>query len=159
MEYCSGGELYDRIIEKKPTENEAANIVRCILRAVNHCHSNNILHRDIKPENIMYSATDTSSQLKIIDFGLSKKCCGIPYDNRVVGTPYYMSPESVDGVYCKASDVWSIGVILYLLLTGYLPFGGENKDETLGIKTFLVLKFPVYIAMTKPFVLIGALCI
>ena len=131
MEYCPGGELYDHILESKLTEKDASSILCCLLKAINHCHSLNILHRDIKPENIMYSSKDPKAELKIIDFGLSKKAEGTirMYTNDIVGTPYYMPPESAKGIYCKSSDVWSLGILMYLLLTGYLPFGGNCKEE------------------------------
>mmetsp|Transcript_15958 Transcript_15958/g.21739 ORF Transcript_15958/g.21739 Transcript_15958/m.21739 type:complete len:92 (+) Transcript_15958:462-737(+) len=85
--------------------------------AINHCHAQGIIHRDIKPENIM--VTD-SGDLKLIDFGLAK--AGKTKLKTIAGTPYYMAPEVLEGKYGKQCDFWSLGVILYVIVSGYLPF-------------------------------------
>lgn len=130
MEYCSGGELFDVIASKAKregnfNESEAAEMMAKLLKAVNHCHSMNIAHRDIKPENILITE---DGDLKLIDFGLSKQVKNKKMKT-IVGTPYYIAPEVLQGKYGLKCDVWSLGVIMYILLSGYLPFGGSGAAE------------------------------
>lgn len=135
MEECTGGELFDRIYERITqnnlyTEKEAAQIFKQYMAAVCHCHSQKICHRDLKPENLLFLNTTADSPLKVIDFGLSK----IFTDNNnkmstKVGTAYYVSPEVLSGDYDEKCDIWSSGVILYILLTGEPPFNGPNDNE------------------------------
>jgi calcium-dependent protein kinase len=101
-------------------EGEAAKIMKKLLRAINHCHASGVVHRDIKPENIMYGK---DGEIKLIDFGLSKTVAGKHTQlTTIAGTPYYMAPEVIDGEYTQQCDVWSLGVLMYVLLSGYLPF-------------------------------------
>jgi len=96
--------------------------------AINHCHSNNVAHRDLKPENIMYSLD--YQDIKIIDFGLSKQTVGkVNNLETMVGTPFYVAPEVLEGQYGFECDCWSLGVIMYILLSGYLPFSGSTAPE------------------------------
>jgi calcium-dependent protein kinase len=91
-----------------------------LFSALNHMHSQGIVHRDIKPENIMVTKDD---ELKLIDFGLSKRNKSM--DNKmqtIAGTPYYMAPEVLNGEYDSKCDIWSLGVLLYVFMCGYLPF-------------------------------------
>ena len=91
-----------------------------LFSALNHMHSQGIVHRDIKPENIMVTKED---ELKLIDFGLSKRNKSM--DNKmqtIAGTPYYMAPEVLKGEYDSKCDIWSLGVLLYVFMCGYLPF-------------------------------------
>lgn len=91
-----------------------------LFRAINHCHANGIVHRDIKPENIMIGK---DGNIKLIDFGLSKRSKNKnQLLSTIAGTPYYMAPEVLDGEYNYHADIWSLGVLLYVLLSGYLPF-------------------------------------
>lgn len=133
MEYCSGGELFEKLTEKNSSvfsEAQAAEILQKLLHAINHCHSNNIAHRDLKPENIMYSKKGDDAEIKIIDFGLSKKTKTKKSKlATMVGTPYYVAPEVLEGFYSFECDLWSIGVIMYILLSGYLPFSGNTRAE------------------------------
>lgn len=87
--------------------------------ALHHMHSQNVVHRDIKPENIMLAEDD---ELKLIDFGLSKRQDGNKKMKTIAGTPYYMAPEVLDGLYDTKCDTWSLGVLLYVFMSGYLPF-------------------------------------
>lgn len=87
--------------------------------AINHCHASGIVHRDIKPENIMIGK---DKELKLIDFGLSKANKDKGKLHTIAGTPFYMAPEVLDGGYNYKADIWSLGVLLYILLSGYLPF-------------------------------------
>ena len=100
----------------------------CLLKAVLFLHNNGIIHRDIKPENIVFVESGNFNALKLIDFGLSIQQ-NAKRDNRRVGTPYYMSPEMIKGNFVYASDVWSVGVILFIMVTGKRPFRGKCKEE------------------------------
>lgn len=133
MEYCNGGELFEKLTRNGDStfsEKDAAAIMRKLFLAINHCHSNNIAHRDIKPENIMYSTNGDTQEIKLIDFGLSKQAKNSKQNlGTVVGTPYYVAPEVLEGVYGMECDLWSLGVVLYILLSGYLPFSANNHIE------------------------------
>lgn len=129
MELCPGGELFERITQKKNkmTEKEAAQILEKILKAINHCHSQKIIHRDIKPENIMYGA---DGEVKLIDFGLAKQVKEQNSHLRTIaGTPYFISPDVLHGNYGKECDIWSLGVVFYMMMTGKYPFDGSNRVE------------------------------
>ena len=132
MENCSGGELFDSIerFEKKGnpySEKHAAEVIQKCLGALQHCHAMNIIHRDIKPENIMY---DGNENVKLVDFGLAKQTK--TELDMVAGTPYFMAPEVIDGHYGDKCDIWSLGVVLYMLVSGQLPFNGFSKPEVYG---------------------------
>ena len=135
MEECNGGELFERLAmnaknHKLFTEKDAAKIMKQILEAVNYLHFHGVCHRDLKPENILLSSMDEYSQLKLIDFGLSKVLKTI--DSNIkgeVGTLYYMAPEVFLGNYNEKCDVWSCGVILYIILSGNPPFFDTNNEK------------------------------
>ncbi|KAF2354922.1 Protein kinase domain, partial [Trinorchestia longiramus] len=123
----TGGELFDRIVEKGSyTEKDAADLIRQVLEAVDYMHEQGVVHRDLKPENLLYYSQDEESKIMISDFGLSKlEDSGIMAT--ACGTPGYVAPEVLaQKPYGKAVDVWSIGVIAYILLCGYPPFYDEN---------------------------------
>ncbi|CAH1153600.1 unnamed protein product [Phaedon cochleariae] len=127
MELVTGGELFDRIVEKGSyTEKDAADLIRQVLEAVDYMHVQGVVHRDLKPENLLYYSPDEDSKIMISDFGLSKmEDSGIMAT--ACGTPGYVAPEVLaQKPYGKAVDVWSIGVISYILLCGYPPFYDEN---------------------------------
>lgn len=136
-ELCTGGELFDRIIAKTQSdeghfsERDAAKIVRCILDAIAYCHDKKqIVHRDLKPENFLFKTEADDADIKIIDFGLSRhdtQNYGVMKTK--VGTPYYVAPEVLNREYTKSCDIWSIGVITYILLCGYPPFYGDNDNQ------------------------------
>ena len=131
MEYIAGDNLFRVLTDQKGfkfTERTISKIMTCLLKAVLFLHHNGIIHRDIKPENIVFVEPDNFKALKLIDFGLSIQQ-NAKKDNRRVGTPYYMSPEMVRGNFNYASDVWSIGVILFIMVTGKQPFRGKSKEE------------------------------
>ena len=131
MEYIAGDNLFRVLTDQKGfkfTERAISKIMTCLLKAVLFLHHNGIIHRDIKPENIVFVEPDNFNALKLIDFGLSIQQ-NAKKDNRRVGTPYYMSPEMVRGNFNYASDVWSIGVILFIMVTGKQPFRGKSKEE------------------------------
>jgi len=137
---CEGGELFDQIVKKASnqdngsscfSEDEAAKVMYQILTAVSYMHRKGVAHRDIKPENILLNSKDKDSPVKIIDFGLARK-----HDEdfeapmtTIVGTPYYIAPDVLRKKYKKSCDLWSVGVVAYILLCGYPPFNGSDKDE------------------------------
>lgn len=131
MEYCAGGELFDHIVEKSRLgEMESRMFFRQIVSAVSYVHGRGYAHRDLKPENVLL---DKEQNLKIIDFGLCAKPQG-GMDSLLLtscGSPTYAAPELIQGVKYHGSevDVWSMGVILYALLCGCLPFESDNIDE------------------------------
>ena len=136
MEYWEGGELFERLTDEDSgqfTEQEAANIMKKLFHAISHCHSHGIIHRDLKPENIMYKSKDSKNgtEIKIIDFGLSKvKSSNQSKMKTIWGTPYYVAPEVLAGSgYSEKCDIWSLGVIMYILLSGYLPFFGNTLSD------------------------------
>ena len=100
--------------------------------AIKHLHEHNIVHRDLKPENCLMESKAQNSEIKLIDFGLSKRWsteAGAAKMHTVVGTPYYVAPEVLRGEYDKMCDIWSLGIILYVFLCGYPPFEGDNNKE------------------------------
>ncbi|KAF5802870.1 putative protein kinase CAMK-CAMKL-CHK1 family [Helianthus annuus] len=127
LEFVTGGELFDRIVHKtKLSENEARGYFQQLIDAVAHCHSKGVYHRDLKPENLLL---DSRERLKVSDFGLSALPQeGVDLLHTTCGTPNYIAPEVLRkrGYDGAAADIWSCGVILYVLLTGYLPF--EESD-------------------------------
>ena len=130
-EYISGGELYEGLIKiKNFNEFKCEYILNQILSAIYYLHSNNIVHRDVKPENILISkSTNDLLSIKLIDFG---SCNYIKKNENFtlkVGSPYYIAPEVLKHDYNSKCDIWSIGVILYILLVGYPPFKAKNKTE------------------------------
>lgn len=133
-ELCLGGELFDRIVDAEYFSEEiAAGIFKQILQALNYCHRMKIAHRDLKPENFLFVDKTQTSDLKIIDFGLSKIMDGgkLQRMKTRAGTPYYISPEVLAGNYDVSCDMWSAGCMLYILLCGYPPFYGDDNNEIL----------------------------
>lgn len=130
MQYCGGGTLLSRISSaNKYSEKSAAVILDQMIRAVMYLHSKGICHRDIKPENFLFSSEKPNAKLKLIDFGVSQKF-GKWMKNmkEMIGTIYYVAPEVIQGNYDEKCDNWSIGVIMYLLLCGSLPFNAKSED-------------------------------
>jgi len=125
MEYVEGQELFDFVTERfKLLESEACDIIEQLVKVIRYLNSIGVCHRDLKPENIIINK-DTL-QIKLIDFGLSAYFDDSSQLNSKVGTPYYVAPEVLDGKYHKECDMWSIGVITYILLVGYPPFNSKN---------------------------------
>ncbi|CAN8245177.1 unnamed protein product [Cochlearia groenlandica] len=128
MELCEGGELFDKISKRGHySEKAAAEIIRCVVKVVQICHFMGVIHRDLKPENFLLSGKDeASSMLKATDFGVSIFIEeGKVYED-IVGSAYYVAPEVLKRNYGKAIDIWSAGVILYILLCGTPPFWAET---------------------------------
>ena len=137
MELCTGGELFDKIIKNtengKPfTEQQVAHIFKQMMSAVNYCHKNGIVHRDLKPENLLYFDQSEDSPIKVIDFGMSQRFDHEKFMTEKVGTAYYVSPEVIKGKYDEKCDIWSAGVILYILICGYPCFNGEDDKEIIS---------------------------
>jgi calcium-dependent protein kinase len=129
-EFCSGGELFDRITEKGSfNEKDAAKIMKQILSAVCYSHENNIVHRDLKPENILLDDKSDKYILKLIDWGGARYFTKNKKMNKVSGTPYYIAPEVLNESYDEKCDIWSCGVILYILICGYPPFNGDSDND------------------------------
>lgn len=129
-EYCGGGELYNEIVSKAPfAENIAANIMYQIFSAVNYCHNINIIHRDLKPENILIEKKDSKRyEIKIIDFGTAKIYEKNKSERKVIGSSYYIAPEVLTENYNQMCDLWSCGVIMYILLSSKPPFPGKTDS-------------------------------
>ncbi|CAD7938606.1 unnamed protein product [Amoebophrya sp. A120] len=145
MELCQGGELFDRIIDsEKFNEKECAILMRQILSIVHYMHEAGIMHRDIKPENFLLKedrAPIADSTVKIIDFGLSTRFKPGEFKSTKAGTPYYVSPQVLNGKYDQSCDIWSCGVIMYIMLCGYPPFYGENDKDVLARVRFASFTF------------------
>ncbi|GAV63898.1 Pkinase domain-containing protein/EF_hand_5 domain-containing protein [Cephalotus follicularis] len=129
MELCAGGELFDRIIQRGHyTERKAAELARLIVGVVQACHSLGVMHRDLKPENFLFIDHEEDAPLKTIDFGLSVFFKPGETFSDVVGSPYYVAPEVLRKHYGPECDVWSAGVIIYILLSGVPPFWDETEQ-------------------------------
>ena len=132
-ELCTGGELFNKIVEVKYfTESTACFIMRQLLSAVAYCHDKGVIHRDLKPENILIENSEEKNKeyfnIKIIDFGT----CEILKKKKLteqIGTSFYIAPEVLKNGYNEKCDLWSCGVILYILLSGCPPFYGKSEKE------------------------------
>jgi len=131
-EYCQEGELFDEIKAQSPfSEAMAAWYLRQILSAVCYCHGMNIIHRDLKPENILIVKRQKNGYhpIKIIDFGTAKVFQKEKAEHLLIGSAYYIAPEVLSRNYTELCDLWSCGVIMYILLTGRPPFNGSSEEE------------------------------
>ncbi len=148
MEEWKGGEVFDRIIDhiqnkEMYSEKDAANIFEKLMSAVQYCHNNGICHRDLKPENLLYlnEGSEKDNPIKVIDFGLSQIFINRRLSTKV-GTAYYVSPEILKGDYTEKCDIWSAGVILYILLSGDPPFNGPDDSSIYSKIASLKYSFP-----------------
>ncbi len=131
-ELCPGGELFQQIIDKGPfNEQYSAYIMYQLFSAVNYCHKMNIIHRDLKPENILIVSKDSNGYpyIKVCDFGTSKIVEKGAVQRKLVGSSYYIAPEVLKKHYNEKCDVWSCGVIMYILLSARPPFGGQDDND------------------------------
>ncbi|XP_074575351.1 calcium-dependent protein kinase 1-like [Curcuma longa] len=129
MELCEGGELFDRIISRGHySERAAAFLCREIVNVVHCCHSMGVMHRDLKPENFLFLNTNEDSPLKATDFGLSTFFKPGELFKDVLGSAYYIAPEVLRKNYGPEADIWSAGVIVYILLAGVPPFWADNDQ-------------------------------
>lgn len=132
MELCTGGELFERVVHKRVfRESDAARIMKDVLSAVAYCHKLNVAHRDLKPENFLFLTDSPDSPLKLIDFGLAARFKPGKMMRTKVGTPYYVSPQVLEGLYGPECDEWSAGVMMYVLLCGYPPFSAPTDSEVM----------------------------
>jgi calcium-dependent protein kinase len=160
MELCEGGELLDRILSKKNSrysEKDAAVVVRQMLKVAAECHLHGLVHRDMKPENFLFRSPKEESPLKATDFGLSDFIKPGKKFQDIVGSAYYVAPEVLKRKSGPESDVWSIGVITYILLCGRRPFWDSTEDgifkEVLRNKPdFRRKPWPTITASAKDFV-------
>jgi calcium/calmodulin-dependent protein kinase I len=129
MELMSGGELFERIVSKsKYSEREASVVTRKIASALKFCHDKNVVHRDLKPENLLYTDSTEAAEIKIADFGFAKLIAADKVMATACGTPGYVAPEVLNNEpYTSKVDMWSLGVIIYILLCGFPPFYDENN--------------------------------
>jgi len=140
MECMEGGELFDRVRElKRFQEEDASQALRQMLLALNYLHSHGIVHRDIKLENFLYDKKG-SKHLKLIDFGFSKMWDPSVKMHASLGTVAYVAPEVLQQSYTSQCDLWSLGVIGFVLLSGYMPFGGTGDPQ---LRAILAGKFKV----------------
>lgn len=127
MDHCGGGELFDRISrDQKFSEQKAANYFRQMMAALYYVHSLGIAHCDLKPENFIFKTTKDDSKILLIDFGMAKIVQWRQYHKVINGTPYYIAPEVLNGKYNEACDMWSMGVILFVMVFGFPPFHCQN---------------------------------
>ena len=134
-DFCKEGELFNEIKKKERfSELETAFVIQQLLRAIRYCHKMRVIHRDIKPENIMIINRETNGflHIKLIDFGTAKIFSGGNNKQKgIVGTSYYIAPEVIKNNYDESCDLWSIGVIMYIMLIGNPPFFGDDDDSIL----------------------------
>lgn len=130
---CREGELFDKIVAEAPfEESAAAYIMYQLLRAVFYCHNMNIIHRDLKPENILVESVEKDTgyyNIKVIDFGTAKIFDKNKSEKKTIGSAYYIAPEVLNNKYNEKCDVWSCGVIMYILLSGLPPFNDEQDTK------------------------------
>jgi len=144
MEYCEKGELFNYILKnKRLKENEAAFFFYQIINGVEYMHNKNIVHRDIKPENLLLNKNNI---IKIIDFGLSNYCNNNHLLSTLCGSPSYSSPELINGKKYNgfSADIWSIGISLYAMIYGYLPFRDKNKNNLFKLISECNIEYPDY---------------
>ncbi|XP_061352269.1 phosphoenolpyruvate carboxylase kinase 1-like [Gastrolobium bilobum] len=140
LELCQPHTLLDRILANPFPEPQAASIMKQLLEAVAHCHRLGLAHRDIKPDNLLF---DSMNNLKLADFGSAELFGDGRSMSGVVGTPYYVAPEVLMGSeYDEKVDVWSCGVILYIMLAGIPPFYGDSAAEIFEAVVRANLRFP-----------------
>lgn len=131
-EVLTGGELLDYILSNKVlSESTAAHFFKQLISAVYYCHANGVIHRDLKPENLVLDSDSPNALLKVIDFGMSTLFNDCEILGKAYGSPHYIAPEAISSSYTPKCDIWSCGVILYVILSGYTPFYGANDAELL----------------------------
>ncbi|KAG1670697.1 hypothetical protein FOA52_010973 [Chlamydomonas sp. UWO 241] len=130
MELCAGGELFDSIVEAGNfSEKKAAQVFRKMVEVVHHCQELGVMHRDLKPENFLLTSKGADGELKLTDFGLGVFFKPGERFRDLVGSPYYVAPEVLRKNYGHEADMWSLGVILYILLSGLPPFWGDTEEQ------------------------------
>lgn len=129
-ELIEGGELFDELLRRKKfTEKDCGMIIKQLLEALTYCHAENIVHKDLKPENILLEKKKDISTIKLIDFGTAQRFDRKKKMTTVIGTPYYVAPEVLKGSYDEKCDIWGVGVIMFILLSGTPPFNGSDDKQ------------------------------
>ena len=131
MELMSGGDLFDRIGKKKSySEEDARDLSLKMLKAMAYCHAHKVAHCDMKPKNLLLMSEDNHSYIKVADFGFAAHCHTEKCLTKQCGTPFFVSPEILmRQSYDQQTDMWSVGCIMFLLLSGNLPFNGRSQKE------------------------------
>ncbi|XP_047341523.1 calcium-dependent protein kinase 17-like isoform X2 [Impatiens glandulifera] len=143
MELCAGGELFHQLQNHgRFSESDARVLFRHLMQVVVYCHEKGIVHRDLKPENILLLKKSFTSPIKLADFGLATYYKPGQSLYGTVGSPFYIAPEVLAGGYNQSADVWSAGVILYILLSGIPPFWGKTKSKIFDSVRAANLRFP-----------------
>mmetsp|Transcript_39015 Transcript_39015/g.49815 ORF Transcript_39015/g.49815 Transcript_39015/m.49815 type:complete len:302 (-) Transcript_39015:146-1051(-) len=149
--YYPGGDLFEEFIRRKRfkkggppfLEQEASSFTKQMLSAISYCHSQGVVHRDVKMENFVLRTQISGTELVLIDFGLSKKKDSArKYLTTCVGTPHYMAPEVIARRYTHTCDIWSIGIILYVMLCGHFPFDARDELELALQIRYTEISFP-----------------
>ncbi|XP_063816090.1 serine/threonine-protein kinase 17A-like [Pseudophryne corroboree] len=134
MEYAAGGEIFNQCVADQDeafTEKDVIRLIQQILHGVLYLHRNNVVHLDLKPQNILLTSSNPLGEIRIVDFGLSRQVDSIKEVREILGTPEYVAPEVLNyEPISTATDMWSIGVLTYVMLTGVSPFLGDTKQET-----------------------------
>ncbi|XP_019409700.1 PREDICTED: serine/threonine-protein kinase 17A-like [Crocodylus porosus] len=134
LECADGGEIFHQCVAEQDeafTEKDVIRLVRQILSGVSYLHRNNVVHLDLKPQNILLTCSSPLGDIRIVDFGLSRQVDAVQEVREILGTPEYVAPEILNyEPISTATDMWSIGVLTYVMLTGESPFLGDTKQET-----------------------------
>ncbi|XP_056611689.1 serine/threonine-protein kinase 17B [Triplophysa dalaica] len=132
LEYAAGGEIFDHCMsEELLPEGQITRLIRQMLEGIHLLHQSNVVHLDLKPQNILLTSLSPLGEIKIVDFGLSRRLGSAGELREILGTPEYVAPEILNyEPITTATDLWSVGVIAYMLATGESPFAGEDKQET-----------------------------
>ncbi|XP_029364133.1 serine/threonine kinase 17a like [Echeneis naucrates] len=134
LECAAGGEIFDQCVDENNdafTEKDVIRLAKQILNGVAFLHRNNVVHLDLKPQNILLTSARPLGDIRIVDFGLSRRMDNITEVREILGTPEYVAPEILDyDPISTATDMWSIGVLIYVMLTSESPFQGDNKQMT-----------------------------
>ncbi|KAI3356562.1 hypothetical protein L3Q82_017760 [Scortum barcoo] len=132
LEYAAGGEIFDHCVsEELLPEAQITRLIKQTLEGVNYLHQSNLVHLDLKPQNILLTSLSPPGDIKIVDFGLARRLGAVGELREILGTPEYVAPEILNyEPITTATDLWSVGVIAYMLVTGESPFAGDDKQET-----------------------------
>lgn len=132
LEYAAGGEIFDHCVEEELLpEAQITRLIRQTLEGIHLLHQCSVVHLDLKPQNILLTSLSPLGDIKIVDFGLARRLGTVGEIREILGTPEYVAPEILNyEPITTATDLWSVGVIAYMLVTGESPFAGDNKQET-----------------------------